>query len=1354
MKRILVLNFFPAFTPPASGGELRYFHLYNNLSNFFDITLLSPTYSDHKEECIEHSASFREYRVPKETIHHELHVKLDEQNVCSEVSALVCALSASTPNRYHQYYLRLYQKCDIVVHESPYMLGYDLFWGCDQKPRIYNSYNHESKLVSQLWDGQNATEYIELIASLEGRLVQETDLVFAISEEERLDFIKTYNTNSEKIKLAPNGINPGELQSREIITNEKQLSALFVGSGHPPNIEAVNFILSKIAPFCPDIIFHIAGTCCESFLENRADNVRLLGRVDDEERKHLFETSQIAINPMFSGAGTNLKILEFLSAGIPTVSTFVGARGLDLVSNEDCILVEPKQFAEAVLKLARDEKLRSLLSQKGKEKINRNYSWQSIAQDMTNVLNSLPQQKSRRKVLVLNDFSASKPSGGGEIRLNRIYSGVAKDYKVCLLCLNNNNLIESTVIDKNFTQISIPKTPAHIKKEKKLNDSYHISANDILTSQMVDKNELFVHMAKCASSFADIIALEHPYMSSIVEHCQERPVIYHSYNFELGLKETILKGHPKYDSLIKDTRVAEERACQRSNTIICVSQNDVDSLEKEYGNDDRKNQHVIENGADGRPLGTYPLVSELLFSYFVAVFIGSAHKPNIDSLDFIVDSLASQLPNMLFAVIGSVAETRLKPVPANVLLFGRLEDEEKNILLESADVGINPMFEGSGSNLKMADYFASGLPVVTTPIGARGFQIENGTHAIISSPKEFASALSRLKSDSELRSIMGHNAYKFILNHLDWRVLSKRFRYILDNEVQAVQNVKRKKRLLIITYRYTKKPLGGAEMYLQKLISGLQAIGEIDVDVATLDVFNIVNCNHFAADYQPCPAEELYASLGDANIFRFNVEQVSIAEQLKGASRLNELWLREFYEVAIQFVNKYEFPLLMGGWYYPEHLNTGRAVWSGEDAAIYIGDYEALEIEFYVPQKKQLTVVLGNGEILFNNKVKGDVSLALDTKDTQWVSFKINKSSEGDDPRPMGLYLKRAVASSSGKEFELNFDNDYRSFLKSKYNSSYIAALIDTAENRNPEFDSLFQKLRGPNSKELEDWLDDRLPEYDMVLGHSIPFATSCIAARYAKKHGKILFQLPHFHADDGFYHWKSYYNAMRSADAVFASPPGSISTFFSKIGTNTIEVPGGGIDPQEYVDVSTESFNNVCLLPHDVPIILVLGRKAGAKNYQWVIDAVDGLNKNGQCCQLVVIGRDEDGVAISEDKAIYLGEQPRKVVLGALKSCRCLVNMSSSESFGIVLLESWMLSRPVIVNSDCAAFMELIQDGENGFAADKNNLKDKIKKIVSDADLADKLGQHGHQNMGAHFSWRGIAAKINSAFMQISNQD
>jgi glycosyltransferase involved in cell wall biosynthesis len=55
-----------------------------------------------------------------------------------------------------------------------------------------------------------------------------------------------------------------------------------------------------------------------------------------------------------------------------------------------------------------------------------------------------------------------------------------------------------------------------------------------------------------------------------------------------------------------------------------------------------------------------------------------------------------------------------------VLALGRVERLPP--LLAAADVAVNPVESGSGSNVKLAEYLAAGVPVVTTPVGLRGYE--------------------------------------------------------------------------------------------------------------------------------------------------------------------------------------------------------------------------------------------------------------------------------------------------------------------------------------------------------------------------------------------------------------------------------------------------------------------------------------------------------------------------------------------------------------------------------------------------------------------------------------------------------
>jgi len=107
----------------------------------------------------------------------------------------------------------------------------------------------------------------------------------------------------------------------------------------------------------------------------------------------------------------------------------------------------------------------------------------------------------------------------------------------------------------------------------------------------------------------------------------------------------------------------------------------------------------------------------------LAVFVGSFHVPNWRAADEVL-ALARACPQWSFALVGSVCRHVQKGgpagLPANVLPLDVLEEGALRSVLRAADVGLNPMLGGSGTNLKMLDYAGHGLLILSTPTGARG----------------------------------------------------------------------------------------------------------------------------------------------------------------------------------------------------------------------------------------------------------------------------------------------------------------------------------------------------------------------------------------------------------------------------------------------------------------------------------------------------------------------------------------------------------------------------------------------------------------------------------------------------------
>lgn len=781
-KRILVLNFFPARYPPTTGGELRYFHFYNELSKYYDVTLLSSTHPQPSIQIKEHSKTFKEYLVPHEIeVHGDVNRKL-KGKVGIEYSALVSAISSYIPNKHHEVFLELYESSDIIIHDSPFMLGYDIFLGMDNKPRIYNSYNHEASLAEQMWDGVDAAKYVNYFREIENKLVNKADLVFAVSDMDKSSFINSYMVNENKIKLAPNGIVPEEwltnIKQKEIIDRP---IVLFIGSKHPPNYKAVDFIVNNLADQCKNINFIIAGECCKQFDHIKKSNVKLLGIVDTQEKKRLFNIADLAINPMFSGGGTNLKVLEFLTAGIPLISTPMGVRGLGLINNKHFVSAEEENFAAKLNDLVQNNTLRKKLSTDGKSYVDRNYSWKDIVKNFKHELMKIQKDK-KRTLFILNDFKISNPTSGGEVRIKELYSKFSKDYTINLLCFSNSNKIEINQVTSNFYELAIPKTNKHSQEIIKLNGRFNTSVNDVVNSYMCKENFFLKKASKILYHLSDFTVLTHPYMIQLVKDLKGKPLIYESLNAEVQLKEKILIGHPKYDFLINQVREVEKLAVDKSDVIITVSETDQDLIKQTYNLPNKI--HTVRNGINPMDVKflekDFSSVKKVFNDCPVILFIGSQHYPNVDALLVSILFLASNLKNCYFVIIGSVCNGVNRILPSNILLFNVLDEKIKNVLMRISDVAINPITMGSGSNLKIAEYFGNKVPVVTTPFGARGYEITNGKHALICEVEHFPDAIFSLLKDQALKKQIVDNAYNYVKKDLTWEHLALKYQNILE----------------------------------------------------------------------------------------------------------------------------------------------------------------------------------------------------------------------------------------------------------------------------------------------------------------------------------------------------------------------------------------------------------------------------------------------------------------------------------------------------------------------------------------------------------------------------------------------
>ena len=242
------------------------------------------------------------------------------------------------------------------------------------------------------------TRLSEKIKETERKACIKSDIILATSEEDKKNLVDLYEVDGQKISVASNGVDISKIQfinedektrAKSIAELSNHPTILFVGSWHPPNLEALEFIVDNLANKIDDCVILVVGSIRDYYLQKHKalpKNVMAFGTVDEEEKYEIYKLADIAINPMFSGSGTNLKMLDYMSAGIPTISTETGARGLKAIDSKHVIICSPDLIHGKIRDLLGSKDLRDKLRRSGRAHVEESYSWEKIAKSVEEAL--------------------------------------------------------------------------------------------------------------------------------------------------------------------------------------------------------------------------------------------------------------------------------------------------------------------------------------------------------------------------------------------------------------------------------------------------------------------------------------------------------------------------------------------------------------------------------------------------------------------------------------------------------------------------------------------------------------------------------------------------------------------------------------------------------------------------------------------------------------------------------------------------------------------------------------------------------------------------------------------------------
>jgi glycosyltransferase involved in cell wall biosynthesis len=244
-----------------------------------------------------------------------------------------------------------------------------------------NFYSQEKYSTNPIYSIRGRIEYQKL-RRWEKNWLRQVNGCIAVSDADAI-ILKSWKKNKHVV-VVPNGVDTKWFPNKDSSTKIRRGLLFFGTIGYYPNADAIHYFIKDILPLIrishPDIELTIIGGNATKDLTSDLESigVNFIGFVPDI--RPFLKAAQICVVPLRSGGGTRLKILEAMAAGLPVVSTTVGAEGLKVSHGENILLADtPKDFCNQVIRLMEDDGFARNLSLNARRLVENEYEWEKIA---------------------------------------------------------------------------------------------------------------------------------------------------------------------------------------------------------------------------------------------------------------------------------------------------------------------------------------------------------------------------------------------------------------------------------------------------------------------------------------------------------------------------------------------------------------------------------------------------------------------------------------------------------------------------------------------------------------------------------------------------------------------------------------------------------------------------------------------------------------------------------------------------------------------------------------------------------------------------------------------------------------
>lgn len=230
-----------------------------------------------------------------------------------------------------------------------------------------------------------------LLAAMERRVATAANLLFTVSSQEKAVF---EGLGARDVRLVPNGVDCAAFARFDTGRTHADPVVLYLGAlSWQPNAAAAAFlarhVIARLRTKYPTARLRIVGRQPGPEVRGLAALPGVEVHADVPEIGPYLAGASVLAVPLDSGGGTRLKILDAFAAGLPVVSTAVGAEGIDARHGEHLLLAERDAFADTLGEALADPARATRLATAARTLVRTHYDWPSVGAHACDALLSL-----------------------------------------------------------------------------------------------------------------------------------------------------------------------------------------------------------------------------------------------------------------------------------------------------------------------------------------------------------------------------------------------------------------------------------------------------------------------------------------------------------------------------------------------------------------------------------------------------------------------------------------------------------------------------------------------------------------------------------------------------------------------------------------------------------------------------------------------------------------------------------------------------------------------------------------------------------------------------------------------------